>query len=298
MWRPWGKSTARIHHNRSSSHSSSFSCSSFKDIQNLCLEESPQQPLPSPRIPTVFHRVRLANSLIRTWSTSLQQPHKLPRSFSQPITEPSPELQSEPKSSPPKPKSPQPEPKSEPLRNDTHAPPEATPIPSLPPPIYFPGTEQRVVIYFTSLRVVRSIFEDCKSTLAILRAFRVQLDERDVSMDSSFLYELHRIMGRTGLTLPRVFIDGKYIGGGEDIRSMHEIGELKKLLESLPIVDRTECHVCAGHRFVLCNVCNGSRKVYNDKAGFKVCIACNENGLLRCPSCFPHDFDVNNEIKN
>ncbi|PNY01232.1 glutaredoxin family protein [Trifolium pratense] len=294
MWRPWGKSTARIH-NRSSSHSSSFSCSSFKDIQNLCVEEPPQQPLPSPRIPTVFHRVRLTNSLVRTWSTNHNQPHKLPRSLSQPVTEPFSELQSEPKTSP-KPKSPPPEPESEPLRNVTHAPPEPTPIPSLPPPIYFPGTEQRVVIYFTSLRVVRPIFEDCKSTLAILRAFRVQLDERDVSMDSSFLNELHRIMGRTGLTLPRVFIDGKYIGGGEEIRSMHEVGELKKILECLPVVDRTECHVCAGHRFVLCNVCNGSRKVYNDKAGLKVCNACNENGLLRCPSCFPHDF--NNEIKN
>jgi glutaredoxin domain-containing cysteine-rich protein 1 len=295
MWRPWGKSTAGIH-NRSSSLSSSFSCSSFKDIQNLCLEEPPQQSLPSPRIPTVFHRVRLANSLLRTWSTHNNQLHKLPRSFSQPVTEPFLEQQSEPKSSPPpEPKS---EPESKPLRNDTHAPQEPTPIPSLPPPIYFPGTEKRVVIYFTSLRVVRPIFEDCKSALAILRAFRVQLDERDVSMDSSFLNELTRIMGRTGLTLPRVFIDGKYIGGGEEIRSMHEIGELKKILECLPVVDRTECHVCAGHRFVLCNVCNGSRKLYNDKAGFKVCHACNENGLLRCPSCFPHDFDFNNEIKN
>lgn len=118
-----------------------------------------------------------------------------------------------------------------------------------------------------------------------------------MSMDSSFLTELNRIMGRTGqtgLSLPRVFIGGRYIGGGEEIRSMHEIGELKKMLEDLPVVDPIECHVCAGHRFVLCNVCNGSRKVYNDKAGFKVCNVCNENGLLRCPSCFPN----NNEIKN
>lgn len=77
---------------------------------------------------------------------------------------------------------------------------------------------------------------------------------------------------------------------------MHEIGELKKMLEDLPVVDLIECHVCGGHRFVLCNVCNGSRKVYNDKVGFKVCNVCNENGLLRCPSCFPNSN--NNEIKN
>ncbi|CAL5189702.1 unnamed protein product [Lathyrus oleraceus] len=290
MWRPWGKSTSRIHSSSSSSlPSSPFSCSSFKDIQTLCLDEPPQRSLPSsptPKYP-IFQRVLLANSLLRTWSNQLhQQPHRLPRTRSHP--EPS----SEPK---PSPSEPDQEPEQEPSRNEsTHAPPLLSPTPSLPPPIYFPGTEQRVVIYFTSLRVVRPIFEDCKSALAILRAFRVNLDERDVTMDSSFLTELNRIMGRTGLKLPRVFINGRYVGGGEEIRTMHEIGELKKLLEDLPVVDPTECHVCGGHRFVLCNVCNGSKKVYTDKAGFKICIVCNENGLLRCPPCFSFDL-INNE---
>ncbi|CAK8537840.1 unnamed protein product [Lathyrus sativus] len=289
MWRPWGKSTARIHISSSSSSSSlpssPFSCSSFKDIQTLCLDEPPQQslPAPTPKYP-IFQRVRLANSLLRAWSNHLQQqPHRLPRTRSHP------EPDSEPKPEPDQ------EPEQEPSRNEpTHAPPLLSPPPSLPPPIYFPGTEERVVIYFTSLRVVRPIFEDCKSALAILRSFRVHLDERDVSMDSSFLTELNRLMGRTGLKLPRVFINGKYVGGGEEIRTMLEIGELKKLLEDLPVVDPTECHVCAGHRFVLCNVCNGSKKVYTDKAGFKICIVCNENGLLRCPSCFSFDL-INNE---
>ncbi|KAL5102325.1 hypothetical protein RYX36_006652 [Vicia faba] len=295
MWRPWGKSTARIHSSSSSSlPSSTFSCSSFKDIQTLCLDEPPHQSLPSsptPKYP-IFQRVLLANSLLRTWSTHLhqQQPHRLPRTRSHP----EPESEPKPKPSP----SPEPDHEQDPSRNETtHAPPELLPAPSLPPPIYFPGTEQRVVIYFTSLRVVRPIFEDCKSALAILRPFPVHLDERDVSMDSSFLTELNRIMGRTGrpgLPLPRVFIGGKYIGSGEEIRSMHEIGELKRLLEDLPAVDQTECHVCAGHRFVLCNVCNGSKKVYTDKAGFKICVVCNENGLLRCPSCFSFDL-INNE---
>ncbi|XP_058744690.1 uncharacterized protein At5g39865-like [Vicia villosa] len=290
MWRPWGKSTARIHSSSSSSlPSSPFSCSSFKDIQTLCLDEPPHQSLPSsptPKYP-IFQRVLLANSLLRTWSTHLHQHHhhRLPRTRSHP------EPESEPKPSPDQEPSP---PQNE---NEAHAPPVLYPPPSLPPPIYFPGTEQRVVIYFTSLRVVRPIFEDCKSALAILRAFRVHLDERDVSMDSSFLTELNRVMGRTGrpvLSLPRVFIGGKYVGGGEEIRSMHEIGELKKLMEDLPVVEPTECHVCAGHRFVLCNVCNGSKKVFTDKAGFKICVVCNENGLLRCPSCFSFDL-INNE---
>lgn len=141
-------------------------------------------------------------------------------------------------------------------------------------------------MYFTSLRVVRPTFEGCKSVLAILRGFRVRIDERDVSMDSAFTAELIRVMGRSRLTLPRVFIGGRYVGGAEEVRQMNEVGELKKILKALPEVDPAECDVCGGHRFVLCDECYGSRKVFTEKAGFRVCIACNENGLVRCPSCF------------
>lgn len=94
------------------------------------------------------------------------------------------------------------------------------------------------------------------------------------------------MMGRSRLTLPRVFIGGRYVGGAEEVRQMNEVGELKKILKALPEVDPAECDVCGGHRFVLCDECYGSRKVFTEKAGFRVCIACNENGLVRCPSCF------------
>ncbi|TKY56510.1 electron carrier [Spatholobus suberectus] len=232
MWRPWGKSTVRIH-SASSSPSSTFSCSSFKDIQTLCLDEPPQHqhhhhlPSPSPtRKPSVFHRVRLANSLLRTWSTHLHpqpQPPKLPRTLSEADDVPKPEPQSDVS-------------KTEPQ-----------------PSIHLPGAEQRVVVYYSSLRVVRPTFEACKSVLSILRGFRVQIDERDVSIDSGFITELNRIMGRTGLGLglPHIFIGGRYVGGAEEVRQLNEVGELKKLLEDLPAVDPSECHVCAGNRFVL-----------------------------------------------
>ncbi|KAK7385561.1 hypothetical protein VNO78_31284 [Psophocarpus tetragonolobus] len=270
MWRPWGKSTVRIH-SASSSPSSTFSCSSFKDIQSLCLEEPPQHQshhhqLPSPsltRKPSVFHRVRLANSLLRTWSTHLHS-HPQPPTHLRTLSQPEPNAVSK-------------------LEPDT-------PSPEPPPPtIHFPGAEQRVVVYYTSLRVVRHTFEACKSVLSILRGFRVQIDDRDLSMDQGFIAELNRLMGRAEPTpsLPRVFIAGRYIGGDEEVRQLNEVGELKKLLLDLPTVDPTDCHVCAAHRFVLCDECNGSRKVYAEKTGFKTCIACNENGLVRCPSCFP-----------
>ncbi|GFP97973.1 uncharacterized protein at5g39865 [Phtheirospermum japonicum] len=156
------------------------------------------------------------------------------------------------------------------------------------PEIRIPGAEKAVVIYFTSLRVVRRTFEDCKAVRTILRAFRVSIDERDVSMDSSFVDELQMILGlseKSKLTLPRVFIGGRYIGGVEEVRSLHESGELKSYVEGLPAVEPGTCEACGGYRFILCEECSGSHKCYSEKAGFRSCTSCNANGLIRCPSC-------------
>ncbi|XVF20353.1 hypothetical protein REPUB_Repub11eG0190900 [Reevesia pubescens] len=239
MWRPWGnkRTPVRIH-----DKSSPFSCSSFKDIQQLCTEDSSSSSSSSlssaaRRTANVFHRVRIANSLLRSWGpTRFEQNGKISDS----VTDRS---------------------------------------------ISIPGADKRIVVYFTSLRVVRSTFEDCKTVRSILRGFRVSIDERDLSMDSGFLNELKGILGQRKLTLPRVFIGWRYMGGAEEIKQLHETGELKKFVEGLPAAEPGTCDVCGGYRFVLCNECNGSRKLYTEKSGFKTCTACNENGLTRCPSC-------------
>ena len=264
MWRPWGKSSVRIH--ETSSPSSSFSCSSFKDVQSLCLDDS-SQPSTAAAAATItttacgrasiFHRVRVANSIIRNWSSRPPtQEFELPRPDVA-VSNPSNKI----------------------LAAEPELPPQL-------PGISVPGGEQRIVVYFTSLRVVRSTFEDCKVVRSILRGFRVKIDERDLSMNSGFLSELREILGqRRKLTLPRVFIGGRYVGGAEEVRQLHEAGELKKLVEGLAAADLGVCDVCGGYRFILCNDCDGSRKLYTEKAGFKVCTACNENGLIRCPPC-------------
>lgn len=256
MWLRRTKSNFRIHH-------TNFSCSSFKDIQSLCAEDynSASDSTNSPK-KSVFHRVRLANSVLRALASppssldpfpesnaSAAQHHALPSS------------------------------KSLSFENQNQS----------EPSISLPGAEKRVVVYFTSLRVVRSTFEDCKTVRSILRGLRVVVDERDLSMDHGFMEELQRILGhseKAKLTLPRVFIGGRYFGGAEEIRRLNETGELKKYVEGLGLpADPGTCEVCGGYSFILCHQCSGSHKCYSEKGGFKSCTTCNENGLIRCPSC-------------
>lgn len=250
MWRSWGKSsTPRL--NDTSSTTSPFTFSSFKDIETLCAVEPPQ---PARRISSVFNRVRLTNSLLRTWSTRL--PSQIPLQLDLASSSPNPVEES------------------------------LAPAKQSEPSISLPGSEKRIVVYFTSLRVVRSTFEACKAVRSILRGFRVSIDERDLSMDSRFLSELQQILGQRKLTVPRVFIGGRYIGGADEIKQLNETGELKKIVEGLPVVDTGVCESCGGYRFILCEECNGSHKLYSEKGGgFKCCTTCNENGLIRCPSC-------------
>jgi len=107
-------------------------------------------------------------------------------------------------------------------------------------------------------------------------------------MDSKFMDELKGIFGNSNkakVTLPRVFIGGRYVGGAEEIKQLHESGELKMLVRGLPVAENGVCELCGGYRFILCDECSGSHKCYLEKGGFRTCTACNENGLIRCPSC-------------
>ncbi|XP_019433747.1 PREDICTED: uncharacterized protein At5g39865-like [Lupinus angustifolius] len=149
-----------------------------------------------------------------------------------------------------------------------------------------PGLDQGVVVYYTSLRVVRRTFDDCRTVRTILRGFRVTVDERDVSIDDRFRDELDGILGRRNVKLPTVFIGGAYIGGVDDVRRLYDNGELERLIERLPMTNQNGCDCCGGFRFVVCDECNGSHKVFNEKSGFMICSSCNANGLIRCPKCF------------
>lgn len=163
--------------------------------------------------------------------------------------------------------------------------------------------KNKVVLYFTSLRGIRKTYEDCCNVRQILKGFGVGVDERDVSMHSGFKDELKELLGDDKIYrggLPRVFIGKSYIGGVDEIKKLHEEGCLGKMLDCCEKISDGEgiCDGCGDVRFVVCETCSGSCKIYYEgdgddeedsdvgDYGFQRCPDCNENGLIRCPICF------------
>ncbi|XP_010525485.1 PREDICTED: uncharacterized protein At3g28850 [Tarenaya hassleriana] len=151
-----------------------------------------------------------------------------------------------------------------------------------------PGAEDKVVLYFTTLRGIRKTYEDCCCVRTILRSFQVAIDERDISMDSTFRKELQNALGaEKPVSLPQVFIQGTHIGGVDEVKQLNDDGELAEMVKGLPARDCVgACKSCGDARFLLCSNCGGSTKVFRQQDNeFKRCPDCNENGLVRCLGC-------------
>lgn len=149
-----------------------------------------------------------------------------------------------------------------------------------------------IVIYFTSLRGVRKTYEDCCHVRVIFRGYGVRVDEKDVSMDTGFRDELSELLGGGPQSvggLPRVFVKERYVGGVGEVKHLHESGELEQVLEGCARLEEgggVACGGCGDVKFVVCSICNGSSKLFEeDGDGFVNCPDCNENGLVRCPIC-------------
>ncbi|XP_073133162.1 uncharacterized protein At5g39865-like [Henckelia pumila] len=165
-----------------------------------------------------------------------------------------------------------------------------------------PNGENKAVMYSTTLRGVRTTFENCNAVRSAFEGMGILICERDISMDKGFRDELRELMkGKESSELipPRIFVKGRYIGGFEKVIKMLEEGSLGELLKGLPKVRVGHvCEGCGGVRFLPCFTCNGSCKTVLmasermetevDQAKGTVvvrCSDCNENGLVLCPIC-------------
>ncbi|KAM2035461.1 hypothetical protein EV2_039447 [Malus domestica] len=158
-----------------------------------------------------------------------------------------------------------------------------------------PGGAESVVVYTTSLRGVRRTFEDCSKVKGIMEGHRIVYDERDVALHGEFLGELKGLLGGgssgsdgNNVSVPRVFVKGRYIGGVDEMVELNESGVLGRMVK-LARVERgvgwKVCEGCGGARFVPCLECGGSCKVVVGEKRER-CPKCNENGLVHCVACW------------
>nr|ABK25245.1 unknown [Picea sitchensis] len=149
-----------------------------------------------------------------------------------------------------------------------------------------PGGANAVVLYTTTLRGIRKTFEDCNNVRDALESYGICISERDVSMHFEFRNELRKLMGGKLVTVPRLFIKGRYIGGADEALRIHEEGKMAELLAGIPTgMAGIICDGCGGVRFIPCMECSGSCKLVNDDNMVVRCPECNENGLIQCPIC-------------
>ena len=69
----------------------------------------------------------------------------------------------------------------------------------------------------------------CTRAKAYLRSKNVDFEEIDVSRDERLQEEIIRLSGRR--TVPQIFINGKSVGGFDNIKQMDATGDLDRLLE-------------------------------------------------------------------
>jgi GrxC family glutaredoxin len=68
----------------------------------------------------------------------------------------------------------------------------------------------------------------CKQAKALLQSKGVPFEEIDLGDDEALQGEVWRLSGRR--TVPQIFVDGKPLGGYQEIRALDATGELDKVL--------------------------------------------------------------------
>lgn len=149
----------------------------------------------------------------------------------------------------------------------------------------------KIIIYTTSMTVVRPTHARCKKLQKMLQTHMVRYEEKDLFMSKENQKELMERLNTNEIVLPQVFADGASLGTLENLERLNESGELRHILANFTKIDvKSSCEKCGGYRYMPCNFCHGSKKSlrrnnFTDEFCALRCMQCDENGLLRCDLC-------------
>ncbi|KAL3188644.1 hypothetical protein MRX96_022448 [Rhipicephalus microplus] len=138
---------------------------------------------------------------------------------------------------------------------------------------YVREEEGRVVLYTTSMGVIRQTWEQCRRVRNTLQTLLVRFEGAR-----------------------RLFVEGHHLGGAETVERLNETGQLRQMLK--PYKKSTvggTCAMCGGYQYLPCPVCGGSKKSaqhrhrFSSSVIFLRCLNCDEGGLVRCQLCINGD---------
>lgn len=81
---------------------------------------------------------------------------------------------------------------------------------------YCQAEKGKIILYTSSMTVVRETADKCKSIRHILQTHMVRYEERDLFMSNENQKELLERLGLSAINVPQVFADGVYIGVSRD----------------------------------------------------------------------------------
>lgn len=70
----------------------------------------------------------------------------------------------------------------------------------------------KVVLYSTSMGIVRDTYAKCANVKQILRTLLIKFDERDIFMSKDYQQDIKDRMQSQEVQVPQLFVDGQYIG--------------------------------------------------------------------------------------
>jgi len=149
----------------------------------------------------------------------------------------------------------------------------------------------KVVLYSTSMGIVRETYAKCANVKQILRTLLIKFEERDVFMSCEYQQEIKERMQSVAIQVPQLYVDGQYIGDADQVERLNESGELRQLLKPYKSSNSSlTCQICGGYRLLPCPSCNGSKKSvhrnhFTTEFVALKCMNCDEVGLVKCYNC-------------